>query len=151
MKNKIPQGPRYNPHVEDGTYDAVIERVTMGAYGENGDFYVQIICRLTDLDDLYFVSNIYLPNHGAKKSEQRLYHLCSLVGLEKQDVQDQRHLFQKKRLRLQIARIQKPDQNEGQPYYDVDLFLPANPEKPGEEKDETKMPQVKKQAKLKFD
>jgi hypothetical protein len=35
MKNAIPQGPYKNPSVKDGIYDAIVERVTTGKYGEN--------------------------------------------------------------------------------------------------------------------
>ena len=152
MKNKIPQGPWNNPPITDGIYDATIDHLRTRYYNDNkDDVYVQIVFRLTDLNDRYFVSNIYFPHGKSQRSEQRLYRLCELVGLEKQEVKEQPHLFQKKRLQLRIGRMERPDVNNGIAYYDVDLFLPANPENTGDEKDETKKPQVKKQAKLKFD
>ena len=123
MKNKIPQGPHYNPHVEDGTYDAVIDHVRTGTYHGDDAFYLQFVCRLPELN-LYFVTNIYFPQGKARKSEQRLYCLCSTVGLDVQDAKEHPQAFKGKRLRVKIARMQKPKQNGGLPYYDVKLFFP---------------------------
>jgi hypothetical protein len=59
------------------------------------------------------------------RRSQRLWHLCRIVGLDKEDVLNQPESFTGRRLRLQIARTQSATLNHGRPYCDVKLFLPA--------------------------
>jgi hypothetical protein len=123
MKNRIPQGPFENPHVEDGIYAAEIDHLVEGSYGDQ-QTYLRIVVRLSE-HDLYFVTNLYFPKNRSVRSEQRLWHFCQIVGLDKQDVATQPELFVGRLLRLQIARRHSLKLNYGRPYSDVELFLPA--------------------------
>ena len=121
MKNTIPQGPYNNPKVEDGIYEAIIDHITIAYY--NKGKYIQIVLRLP-IEDLYVVTNVYFPDgKSSTRTEQRLWHFCSFVGLTKQDVLDHPDLFKEKKLRVQILRMQQKTVNSGNPYYDVKRFL----------------------------
>jgi hypothetical protein len=142
MKNSIPQGPYNNPKVDDGIYEAIIDRTSVGAY--NKGKYIQIIMRLP-AEDLYFATNVYFPNEHASRSKQRLWHLCSLLGLEVNDVLTQPGLLRDKRLRVQVLRMQRKTVNGGNPYYDVERFLETKvKEQPAPTPDAAPTPQEQK-------
>ncbi len=60
--NSHPIAPRYNPRIEEGTYDAVIEKLENKTYGENDSPLVRIVFRVPS-KQVYFASHIYFPGN----------------------------------------------------------------------------------------
>ena len=121
----IPQGPWYNPKLEEGAYDAVIKSVHESVYGKNRDRYIQVVLWLPD-EEAHFVTNLYLPeNKPDNRSVKRLYQLCKCVGQMPQDALDNPQWFEGEDLQVTVKQMKGVRGNRGQAYCDVDLFLPA--------------------------
>jgi hypothetical protein len=119
--SRIPQGPWYNPELEEGVYDAKIMYLTKGTYGAKYDPYTQIVLCLPKADQA-FVTNLYFPEGKPdSKTVERLSRLCQCIGLLPQDVFDSPHAFHGAELRVQIKRCKR----DGREYWDVDRFLHA--------------------------
>jgi hypothetical protein len=126
MKNSIPNGPWQNPLLEAGLYDAKIAHVSPGVYGKAEHPYLKIVCVLSKAD-WYFTTNLYFKAGGTVKSDRRLWHFCECIGLKKADVLKEPACCDGKRLCLRVKRIQKKTANYGNPYADVERFLPPRP------------------------
>jgi hypothetical protein len=126
MKNSIPNGPWQNPLIDDGLYDAKIAHVVKGVYGKAEHPYLKIVCILPT-EDVYFTTNLYFKAGGTIKSDRRLWHFCECIGVKKADVLNDPGCCNDKRLCLRVKRIQKKNANYGNPYSDVERFLPPLP------------------------
>jgi hypothetical protein len=126
MWNCIPEGPADNPHIDPGVYHAAIHCIGEGTDGTDQPC-VTIVLRLEEFD-LYFVTTLGLPCGGAMNSEQRFWHLCAFAGLAENDGSGPPGLFAGRRLRVQIARMNRSGVNSGSSYFDVARFLPLSPE-----------------------
>ncbi len=127
----IPQGPWYNPELEEGAYDAVIKNVHEGVYGKNRDKYIQVVLWLPD-EEAHFVTNLYFPENKAdNRSVKRLYQLCKCVGQVPQDALDNPKWFKGEELQVTVKKMKGVRGNCGRAYCDVDLFLPAGSVEPG--------------------
>ena len=62
--NVHPIAPRYNPYIEEGLYDAAIEKVENKTYGENDSPMVRIVFRIPS-KQIYFASHIYFPENNS--------------------------------------------------------------------------------------
>ncbi len=126
----IPQGPWYNPKLEEGAYDAVIKNVHESVYSIQRDKYIQVVLWLSD-EEAHFVSNFYLPsNKPDNRSIHRLYRLCKCVGRVPQDALDDPALFEGEELQVTVKQMKGVRGNGGRLYCDVDLFLPAGSVEP---------------------
>ena len=126
----IPQGPWYNPNLEEGAYDAVIKNVHEGVYGMPRDKYLQVVLWLPD-EEAHFVSNFYLSsNKPDNRSVYRLYRLCKCVGRVPQDALDDPALFEGEELQVTVKTMKGVRGNSGRAYCDVGLFLPAGSVEP---------------------
>jgi rRNA processing protein Gar1 len=126
MKNTIPNGPWQNPLIEDDLYDAQIAHVVKGVYGNAEHPYLKIVC-IIQTEDVYFTTNLYFKAGGTIKSDRRLWHFCECIGEEKADVLNDPGCCNGKRLCLRVKCIQKKNANYGNPYMDVERFLPPLP------------------------
>ena len=126
MKNTIPNGPWQNPLIEDGLYDAKIAHVVQGVYGKEEHPYLKIVSIIPN-EDVYFTTNLYFKAGGSIQSDRRLWHFCECIGLKKDDVLNDPGCCSGRRLCLRVKRIQKKDANYGNPYSDVERFLPPRP------------------------
>jgi hypothetical protein len=125
MKNTIPNGPWQNPLIDNGLYDAKIAHVVKGVYGKAEHPYLKIVCILPT-EDVYFTTNLYFKAGGTIKSDRRLWHFCECIGVKKADVLNDPGCCNGKRLCLRVKRIQKKNANYGNPYSDVERFLPPD-------------------------
>lgn len=119
MTARIPQGPRDNPSLDEGIYDATIVNVKQGTYGADDSQYIQVIMRLPK-PGFHFVTNFYLPQGKPDtRTLKRLTWFTQCFGLVPQDVLDSPQAFKGQQLKVQI----KQCQNQGYSYCDVELFL----------------------------
>lgn len=120
MKSQtVPQGPYYNPDLEEGIYDAKIVDLVQGEYGKDKDMYLQVILRVKE-PECYVVSNLYFPKGKPdSKTVQRLSRLSQICGLVPQDALDSPRDFKGAELKVQIKRFK----NDGREYSDVSRFL----------------------------
>lgn len=122
--NSHPIAPRYNPRIEEGTYDAVIEKIENKTYWENNSPLVRIVFRIASRQ-IYFATHIYFPGNYSPGSQRRLWHLCRCVGLDPADVNRNPDAFHDRWLRLSVIEYAP---NANSPYCDVQSFHPSEPE-----------------------
>lgn len=119
MKSEIPQGPWYNPALDEGIYDARIVCLTKGSYGSNKDPYIQVVMFLPEAN-CHFTNNLYFPKgQPDAKTVQRLSRLCQILGLQPQDALDSPQFFSGCELKVKIAVFKNGDRE----YRDVALFM----------------------------
>lgn len=128
MLKLVPQHPSDNPSLPDGVYDATIKQIVHGEYGSDGHF-VRFLFWLPDQGKC-LVTNFYFPNGQSIKTQQRLWNLCSMVGLELVDVLEEPKRFEDRRLKIKTRKVEPTDSHSSRSYSDVALFLPAQIEDP---------------------
>lgn len=122
--NSHPLAPRNNPRIEEGVYDAAIEKLENKTYGEDDSPMVRIVFRIPS-KQVYFVSHIYFPGNYSPGAQQRLWHFCRCVGLDSADVGNNPDAFQDRWLRLSVIEYAP---KAYAPYCDVQAFHPSEPE-----------------------
>lgn len=122
--NLQPREPRYNPRIEEGIYEAAIEKLETTTYGENDSPMVRLVFRIPS-KQIYFASHIYFPDNYSPGSQRRLWHLCRCVGLDFTDVDNNPDAFQDRWLRLSVIEYAPKSYA---PYCDVHAFHPSEPE-----------------------
>lgn len=122
--NSHPRTPKQNPRIEEGIYDAAIERVENKTYGENDSPMVRFVFRIPS-KQIYFVTHIYFPQNFSTGAQQRLWHLCCCVGLAPKDVDDNPDAFKDRWLRLSVIEYAP---KAYAPYCDVQSFHPSEHE-----------------------
>jgi len=128
MLTLVPRHPSNNPSLPNGIYDAVIKYVTHGEYA-NDSHYVSFVFWLPD-QGKHLVTNFYFPNGQSIKTQQRLWNLCAMVGLELVDVLEEPKRFEDRRLKIKTRKVDPVDSDASRSYSDVALFLPAQIEDP---------------------
>jgi len=127
MNNTVPKSPWNNPPLDEGIYDAIVKEIKQRTYGAEYHPMLRIVFELTD-EEYYLVTNMYFPEGNSIHSEQRLWHFCRSVGLEKHDVVDQPEAFEGRKLRLHIKSLTSADYAPDHTYSDVEGFHPAEAE-----------------------
>ena len=108
-------------------YDAQIAHVVQGVYGKDEQTYLKIVCILPH-EDVYFTTNLYFKAGGSIQSDRRLWHFCECIGVKRADVLSDPGVLQRQEANcLRVTRIQKKAANYGNPYVDVERFLPPRP------------------------
>ena len=120
----VPQGPWYNPALEEGSYNATITEITEGKYGKPKNAYLQCVFWLPD-EKVHVVTNFYLSSASDTKTGLRINRLCQAVGRLPDELRDSPRSFVGDRLQITIKRMVGKHGSETQEFYDVDLFLPA--------------------------
>ncbi len=123
-KNSHPRAPRNNPCIEEGIYDAAVEKLENKTYGENDSPMVRIVFRIPS-KQVYFASHIYFPGNYSPGAQRRLWHFCRCVSLDSADVDNNPDAFRNRWLRLKVIEY-APESYA--PYCDVQAFYPSEPE-----------------------
>jgi len=124
MNNTVPKSPWNNPPLAERIYDAIVKEVKQGTYGAEYHPMLRIVFELTD-EEYYLVTNLYFPEGNSIHSEQRLWHFCRCIGLQKHDIVDQPEAFEGRKLRLHIKSLTSVDYQPEHIYSDAEEFLPA--------------------------
>jgi hypothetical protein len=120
MNNTLHAGPWHNPVLPEGIYDAEIRSVTQATYGSHHYPVVQIRLWLPQCGQC-ILTNLFFPSGASVKSQQRLWYFTNMVGLQPNDIVEDRKSFEGKLLRVEL-RTACP---HGTSYSDVHRFLPA--------------------------
>lgn len=114
-------GPWYNPLLDEGIYDAVIDELRHTSFGENDDPMVQILLRIPS-KRTYLITNVYFPHGRSIGSQQRLWYLSTCVGLTLAELYEYPEDFAGRQLRVHLQ-----PQSDGlhETYSDVTAFLPS--------------------------
>jgi len=108
----------FNPHIEEGIYEAVVEEIENKTYGDHESPMVRLVFRIPS-EEIHFVSHIYFPDNYSPGAQHRLWHFCCSVSLELEDVVNNPERFKDRWLRLRIVEY-APDSYS--PYCDVQSF-----------------------------
>ena len=123
--NTYPMAPRFNPRIEDGIYDAAIEKLENKTYGENDSPMVRIVFRIPS-KRIYFATHIYFPGNYSPGAKRRLWHFfCRCARSDLADVVSNPDVFKDRWLRLSVIEYAPESYS---PYYDVQAFQPSEPE-----------------------
>jgi hypothetical protein len=128
VNNRIPSSPYDNPFIDNGEYEAIIDRVSAGVGGEEKRPFIRIALRLVDIN-LYFVTDLCLTGESAASSEHHLKCVCSIVGMEDAGSHELLDALAGRRLRVKITQIIRQDAGGGDDYSDVERFM-ATKQKP---------------------
>ena len=130
MFDHIPQYPNQNPCIADGAYDATIKELDHGTYGEDGQL-VRVLFWLPDQGS-HICTCFFFPHGFSIKSQQRLWHLCQAAGLDYQDI-EYPEKFEGRELRVKVYRVSPESSSAGNPYSDIEMFLPSSVFSPSEQ------------------
>lgn len=121
--SKQPQGPWYNPSIDEGDHDAKIVEIKKGLYGPNNDMYLQVVLWLLK-EEQHFVSNLYFPKDKPDtKTVQRLSRLSQICGLVPQDALDSPKEFRDCELKIRVRKFKAGGRKDSSEYCDVERFL----------------------------
>ena len=65
--------PRYNPRIEEGIYEAAVEKIENKTYGDHESPMVRLVFRIPS-EKIHFVSHVYFPDNYSTGAQQRLWH-----------------------------------------------------------------------------
>ncbi len=130
-ENQIPRGPWYNPYLSDGAYAAIVEETSYTTYGDSGGHVLQVVFWIPS-EELYFTTNIYLPNEYTRGAHMRLWHLFRSTEVELDDPEHDATFLEGKTLRLIITQNNSKASSVNWSYSDVAEFLHMNEEIPSD-------------------
>ena len=126
MSDPLRDGPWANAVLQQGIYDATVVEVIESNYGPEDDVLLKLIFNISP-KGTRLVNHIYFPQGASIHSEQRLWHFCRCVALEKHHVISQPDAFAGRKLRLDVHTVHPGQSGQARfrSYSDVKAFLPA--------------------------
>lgn len=118
-----PKGPWYNPSIDEGIYEAEITSLEELEYGEDHHQMVQVTLWLPE-EERSLVTNFYFPQGAASQATKRFWYFCKCVGLEPADARYEPHLFEGRKLRIEVELANPENASVDWAYPDVHRFLP---------------------------